>query len=288
MRRRSIAWVVSPRVEALHLIDGWDVPFAAAGVTRADAHDRDARRRAPRRSARVRLEARQRARDARRRRGGRRRPRRARRPARLDRPAPARARVRACPSRARRRSRRRAGAGSTPTRASPCSASTSRRGPRCRSRTTCARPSASRSGSGSTRRAPRQRHARVPRRRARARARAARTRASSRPRRTTRWSPSSFPGLDGVLPDFGRFSPLDWGLGVELKGAKEGHWSGSLTSPRTFGHFGGSGTFLWVDPDRGPRLRGADDAAVRRLGQGGLAAALGRRVVRRAAAQSET
>jgi len=60
-----------------------------------------------------------------------------------------------------------------------------------------------------------------------------------------------FPGLDGVLPDFGRFSPLDWGLGVELKGAKEGHWSGSLTSPKLFGHFGGSGTFLWVDPVQG-------------------------------------
>ena len=60
-----------------------------------------------------------------------------------------------------------------------------------------------------------------------------------------------FPGLDGVLPDYGRYSPLDWGLGVELKGDKAGHWSGSLTSTRTFGHFGGSGTFLWVDPDRG-------------------------------------
>ena len=60
-----------------------------------------------------------------------------------------------------------------------------------------------------------------------------------------------FPGLDGVLPDFGRFSPMDWGLGVELKTTKHGHWSGSLTSPRTFGHFGGSGTFLWVDPELG-------------------------------------
>jgi CubicO group peptidase (beta-lactamase class C family) len=59
-----------------------------------------------------------------------------------------------------------------------------------------------------------------------------------------------FPGLDGVLPDWGRFSPLDWGLGVELKGEKSPHWSGALTSPRTFGHFGGSGTFLWVDPER--------------------------------------
>jgi CubicO group peptidase (beta-lactamase class C family) len=60
----------------------------------------------------------------------------------------------------------------------------------------------------------------------------------------------AFPGLAGVLPDYGRFEPLDWGLGVELKDAKDGHWSGTLTSPRTFGHFGGSGTFLWVDPER--------------------------------------
>ena len=57
-----------------------------------------------------------------------------------------------------------------------------------------------------------------------------------------------FSGLDGVLPDFGRFSPLDWGLGVELKATKQAHWSGTRTSPATFGHFGGSGTFLWVDP----------------------------------------
>src|SRR4029078_420299 len=64
-----------------------------------------------------------------------------------------------------------------------------------------------------------------------------------------------FPGLHGVLPDFRRLSPLPWGLGLELKGTKEGHWSGTLTSPRTFGHFGGSGTFLWGDADR--RLAGA-------------------------------
>jgi CubicO group peptidase (beta-lactamase class C family) len=58
-----------------------------------------------------------------------------------------------------------------------------------------------------------------------------------------------FPGLAGVLPDFGRFDPLDWGLGFELRDAKEPHWTGARNSPRTFGHFGGSGTFLWVDPD---------------------------------------
>jgi CubicO group peptidase (beta-lactamase class C family) len=59
----------------------------------------------------------------------------------------------------------------------------------------------------------------------------------------------AFPGLAGVLPGVGRFDPMDWGLGFELKDAKPGHWTGSLTGPRTFGHFGGSGSFLWVDPE---------------------------------------
>jgi CubicO group peptidase (beta-lactamase class C family) len=58
-----------------------------------------------------------------------------------------------------------------------------------------------------------------------------------------------FPGLAGVLPDFGRFDPLDWGLGFELRDAKEPHWTGTQASQRTFGHFGGSGTFVWVDPE---------------------------------------
>jgi CubicO group peptidase (beta-lactamase class C family) len=57
-----------------------------------------------------------------------------------------------------------------------------------------------------------------------------------------------FPGLAGVIPDLGRFDPNDWGLGFELKDEKPGHFSGAKTSPRTFGHWGGSGTFLWVDP----------------------------------------
>jgi CubicO group peptidase (beta-lactamase class C family) len=58
-----------------------------------------------------------------------------------------------------------------------------------------------------------------------------------------------FPGLAGVIPDLGRFDPNDWGLGLELRDEKPGHFSGTRTSPRTFGHWGGSGTFLWVDPE---------------------------------------
>lgn len=61
----------------------------------------------------------------------------------------------------------------------------------------------------------------------------------------------AFPGLDGVLPGVGRFRPLDWGLGFEIRDGKEPHWTGTRNSPATFGHFGGSGSFLWVDPDAG-------------------------------------
>jgi CubicO group peptidase (beta-lactamase class C family) len=63
-----------------------------------------------------------------------------------------------------------------------------------------------------------------------------------------------FPGLSGVLPDVGRMDPNDWGLGFELRDAKSPHWTGTRNSPRTFGHFGGSGTFLWVDPEPGLAL----------------------------------
>jgi CubicO group peptidase (beta-lactamase class C family) len=61
----------------------------------------------------------------------------------------------------------------------------------------------------------------------------------------------AFPGLSGVLPGFGRQDPNDWGLGFEIRDGKSPHWTGTRNSPRTFGHFGRSGTFLWVDPDAG-------------------------------------
>jgi CubicO group peptidase (beta-lactamase class C family) len=68
-----------------------------------------------------------------------------------------------------------------------------------------------------------------------------------------------FPGLSGVLPDLGRFEPNDWGLGFELRDAKSPHWTGSLNSERTFGHFGGSGSFLWVDPEVGAACASLSD-----------------------------
>jgi len=60
-----------------------------------------------------------------------------------------------------------------------------------------------------------------------------------------------FPRLRGVLPGFGRQDPLDWGLGFDLRDDKSPYWMGTRNSPASFGHFGGSGTFLWVDPVAG-------------------------------------
>ena len=69
----------------------------------------------------------------------------------------------------------------------------------------------------------------------------------------------TFGGLNGVLPGFGRHEPNDWGLGFELRSSKSPHWTGTRNSARTFGHFGGSGTFLWVDPAAGLAACGAAD-----------------------------
>lgn len=59
-----------------------------------------------------------------------------------------------------------------------------------------------------------------------------------------------FPGLAGVLPGFGRQVTCDWGLGFEIKDSKSPHWTGASNDPTTFGHFGRSGTFVWIDPAR--------------------------------------
>ena len=58
----------------------------------------------------------------------------------------------------------------------------------------------------------------------------------------------AFPGLGGVLPGFGRQPQNDWGLGCEIRDHKTPHWTATGNSAATFGHFGQSGSFIWVDP----------------------------------------
>jgi CubicO group peptidase (beta-lactamase class C family) len=69
----------------------------------------------------------------------------------------------------------------------------------------------------------------------------------------------AFAGLAGVLPGFGWFDQNDWGLGVEIRALKHPHWTGTSNSPATFGHFGRSGSFLWVDPVAGVVLASLAD-----------------------------
>jgi CubicO group peptidase (beta-lactamase class C family) len=62
------------------------------------------------------------------------------------------------------------------------------------------------------------------------------------------FSSVQFPGLPGVVPGIGRFPDCQWGLATEIRGDKQPHWTGRTNSPTTYGHFGGAGTLLWVDP----------------------------------------
>lgn len=54
------------------------------------------------------------------------------------------------------------------------------------------------------------------------------------------------PALDGITPPFGRQTPNFWGLGPEIRGAKQ-HWMGDWPEA-SFGHFGRSGALLLCDP----------------------------------------
>ena len=60
----------------------------------------------------------------------------------------------------------------------------------------------------------------------------------------------SRPGLRGVVPGYGSFDDNQWGLGFELKAAKSPHWLSDAMPPETAGHFGGQGSFLFIDRSR--------------------------------------
>lgn len=77
-----------------------------------------------------------------------------------------------------------------------------------------------------------------------------------------------FAGLDGIVPGYGNQRPNDWGLAFEIKGTKGtdqgtagGHWTGRNQPADTVGHFGQSGTFLWVHPATGRAAVALTDTA---------------------------
>lgn len=59
---------------------------------------------------------------------------------------------------------------------------------------------------------------------------------------------NQFGDLRGIVPGYGMQKPCPWGLGFEIKGEKAPHWTGANMPADTVGHFGLSGTYLWVVP----------------------------------------
>ncbi|SDR83220.1 serine hydrolase domain-containing protein [Corynebacterium timonense] len=57
-----------------------------------------------------------------------------------------------------------------------------------------------------------------------------------------------FGDVRGVVPGYGMQKPCPWGLGFEIRGSKEPHWTGENMPAETAGHFGMAGAFVWVVP----------------------------------------
>ena len=99
--------------------------------------------------------------------------------------------------------------------------------------------------------------------------------AASHRRRSPRRRTVQFPGLEGVLPGFGRQDAERLGARARApRRASRRTGRARANSPATFGHFGRSGTFLWVDPEAGIALGVPHRPGVRRLGDRGVAAPL--------------
>ncbi|MGH2617403.1 MAG: serine hydrolase domain-containing protein, partial [Thermomicrobiales bacterium] len=58
-------------------------------------------------------------------------------------------------------------------------------------------------------------------------------------------------GLNGGFWEPLMWPQCPWGLGVELRGAKDPHWAPVSASPVSFGHAGASGCLAWADPVAG-------------------------------------
>ncbi|AKK11555.1 serine hydrolase domain-containing protein [Corynebacterium uterequi] len=57
-----------------------------------------------------------------------------------------------------------------------------------------------------------------------------------------------YPDLRGVVPGYGMQKPCPWGLGFEIHGEKSPHWLPEDMPPETVGHFGMTGTYVWLVP----------------------------------------
>ena len=96
------------------------------------------------------------------------------------------------------------------------------------------------------------------------------------PRRSPRRRPSSSRASPASCRASAAWSRTTGASTFELRDGKSPHWTGSRNSPRTFGHFGAAARSSGSTPTRAPRAA-CSPTALRRLGEGGVAALQRRR-----------
>jgi len=62
---------------------------------------------------------------------------------------------------------------------------------------------------------------------------------------------TQFGSPPGEVPGVGRWDAVAWGLGMDVRGTRNPHWTGPALSPDSSTHFGAAGTLCWIDPQRG-------------------------------------
>jgi CubicO group peptidase (beta-lactamase class C family) len=65
---------------------------------------------------------------------------------------------------------------------------------------------------------------------------------------------TQFGELPGGVEAVATWDACPWGLGLDLRGRREPHWTGDALSPTANTHFGSSGTLAWIDRERGVGL----------------------------------
>jgi CubicO group peptidase (beta-lactamase class C family) len=62
---------------------------------------------------------------------------------------------------------------------------------------------------------------------------------------------TQFGELPGGVEAVTLWDACPWGLGLDVRGTREPHWTGHALSPTANTHFGSSGTLAWIDRERG-------------------------------------
>jgi CubicO group peptidase (beta-lactamase class C family) len=62
---------------------------------------------------------------------------------------------------------------------------------------------------------------------------------------------TQFGELPGGVGGVAHWDACPWGLGLDVRGTREPHWTGDALTPSANTHFGSSGTLAWIDRARG-------------------------------------